>query len=231
VAEPVNPLERYFRNNQGRLIHKWLHYFDIYDRHFAPHRGRDVTVLELGVYHGGSLQMWRDYFGPTARIIGVDIDPRCAGLGGDGVEVLIGDQDDRGWLRHLATERGPFDIVIDDGGHTMTQLVGSFEELWPAVHVGGVYLAEDIHTSYLPAYGGRAHGAGTFIQHVKALVDDLNAWDSEGAVPVTDWTRTIGGMHLYDKIAVFDKAAVTEPRHAMTGSPSFDDPLVEDNRL
>ena len=63
-----NPLETYFRNNQGRLIHKWLHYFDIYDRHLSRFRGQDVHVVEIGVAGGGSLGMWREYFGPSARI-------------------------------------------------------------------------------------------------------------------------------------------------------------------
>ena len=53
----MNPLERYFRRNHGRLIHKWVHYFDIYDRHFSRFRGRPIVVLEFGVFHGGSLQM------------------------------------------------------------------------------------------------------------------------------------------------------------------------------
>ena len=83
MTEP-NPLERYFRANQDRLIHKWVHYFEIYHRHFDRFRGRPVTILEFGVSHGGSLQMWRDYFGDQARLYGADIDPRCADLAGPG---------------------------------------------------------------------------------------------------------------------------------------------------
>ena len=57
MRSKTNPLETYFRANQGRLIHKWMHYFDIYDRHFSRFRGRPIVVLEFGVFHGGSLQM------------------------------------------------------------------------------------------------------------------------------------------------------------------------------
>ena len=67
-----------FLTNDQRLIHKWTHYFGISDRHFSRFRGKNEVVLEFGVSHGGSLQMWRDYFGPNVRICGVDIDPRCA---------------------------------------------------------------------------------------------------------------------------------------------------------
>src|SRR5580765_8811 len=102
-----NPLEAFFHANQGRLIDKWHHYFDIYHRHFQQFRGREITIVEFGVYHGGSLQMWADYFGPKARIVGVDILPQCAELTGPQVEVYIGDQADRDFLRDLAKKVGP----------------------------------------------------------------------------------------------------------------------------
>ncbi len=77
-----NPLAEYFFNNPGRLIHKWHHYFDIYHRHFARFRGRSPVVVEIGVFHGGSLQMWHHYFGPGTRVVGratAGSSPRCAG--------------------------------------------------------------------------------------------------------------------------------------------------------
>jgi hypothetical protein len=76
----MNTLRDYFEHNPGRLMHKWLHYFDIYERHFARFRGREIHMMEIGVYHGGSLQMWKHYFGPKATIYGVDIDPGCRSL-------------------------------------------------------------------------------------------------------------------------------------------------------
>ena len=72
-----NPLEKYFRSNKKRLIHKWLHYFEIYHRHFERFRGKPVTVLEFGVSQGGSLEMWRSYFGDRCHIYGVDIAEVC----------------------------------------------------------------------------------------------------------------------------------------------------------
>lgn len=145
-----NPLQEYFRHNSGRLIHKWVHYFDIYHRHFAPYRNRPVTVVEFGVYQGGSLQMWRNYFGPDARIVGVDIDPRCASMSGPGIEVVLGDQEDRAFLSRLREQVGPIDVLIEDGGHTMAQQIATFEQMWPAIRDGGVFLIEDLHTSYWP---------------------------------------------------------------------------------
>jgi Methyltransferase domain len=218
-----NPLEVYFRANQGRLIHKWIHYFDIYDRHFSPYRGRKVNIVEFGVSHGGSLQMWRDYFGHRATITGVDVDPRCAKFTGNGVNVVIGDQENRKFLNDLADRVGGIDIVIDDGGHTMGQQIATFEELWPRVRDGGIFLVEDLHTSYWPKYDGGYKRSGTFIEYAKNLIDQQHAWHSRDleSFKVDDYTRSIRGMHIYDSVIVFDKEHVSKPMHEKTGKPSF----------
>ena len=223
MASRRNPLEDYFTHNDGRLIHKWMHYFAIYDRHFAPYRRKPITVVEFGVSHGGSLQMWKWYFGKRARIIGVDIDPRCRDLAEDRVEVVIGDQADRDFLRSLRERVGAIDVLIEDGGHQMTQQIATFEEMWPAVRPGGVYLAEDLHTSYWDNYGGGYRRPGTFIEYAKNLVDQVNAYHARGDEgPLADvYTETIAGMHVYDSIIVFDKDDVSRPHAEMTGHASF----------
>src|SRR5271168_3886972 len=96
-----NPLRSFFEERTaGRGIWKWDHYFDIYDRHFSKFRNTDVHVLEIGIYSGGSLDMWRNYFGAGSHIYGVDIEPDCQAYESDGVRILIGDQADRSfWSR------------------------------------------------------------------------------------------------------------------------------------
>jgi cephalosporin hydroxylase len=220
-----NPLERYFRANQGRRIHKWMHYFDAYHRHFERFRGRSVTVVEFGVSQGGSLQMWRSYFGRDSQIVGVDIDPRCQAFEEPGIRVRIGDQEDRDFLRALAAEVGPIDIVIDDGGHTMAQQIATFEVLYPMLRPDGVFLVEDVHTSYWPHYSGGVRKEGTFIEYAKRLVDQLTAWHSkEPEFVVDDFTRTTRSMHFYDRIVVFERAIVGPPRHKATGTRTFGGP-------
>lgn len=217
-----NPLEEYFEANEGQLIHKWMHYFEIYHRHFERFRGGPVTVLEFGVYHGGSLQMWKHYFGPDARIVGVDINPACKELVDDQIEIVIGDQEDRVFLAALRERLGPVDIVIDDGGHTMAQQIATFEEMFQAVRNGGVYLVEDLHTSYWEEYGGGFRVAGSFVEYAKDLVDQLHGWHiRDDPPPVTDYTRQIRGMHVYDSVIVFDKDDVPPPDVRKTGKESF----------
>jgi len=225
VSPQKNPLETYFRKNTGRLIHKWVHYFDIYDRHFSPFRGKAITVVEFGVQHGGSLQLWRHYFGKKARIFGIDIDPRCLDAAGPGITVLIGDQADRDFLRKVRDRVGPIDILIEDGGHTMEQQRATFDVLWPAIADGGVFLIEDLHTSYWASYGGGYQRPGTFIEFSKDLIDQQNAWHAEpdSGLVVDDYTRSIRGMHVYDSIIVFDKGDVVPPHHERTGTPLFDE--------
>ena len=72
-----------------------------------------------------------------------DINPACKALEEDQIEIVIGDQEDRAFLAELRERIGPADIVIDDGGHTMAQQIATFEEMFPAVRNGGVYLVED----------------------------------------------------------------------------------------
>ena len=91
LENPGNPLLNYFIRSTGRPIYKWLDYFEVYERVFSRYLGRDLTVLEIGVQNGGSTCMWQEYFGPKAKIIGLDIDPKCKELEKEGFEIWLGD--------------------------------------------------------------------------------------------------------------------------------------------
>jgi cephalosporin hydroxylase len=215
----MNVLEEYFMRNTGRMIHKWKHYFEIYDRHFSRFRNRDVHIVEFGVSHGGSLQMWKHYFGPRARIFGVDINPHCKQFEDEQVEIFIGDQEDRGFLQELAKKIHRIDILIDDGGHTMQQQISTFEELFPCIHRSGVYLCEDLHTSYWPDFGGGYKAPGTFIEYSKNFVDYIHAWHSRQTdlLQVTEFTKSVHSLHYYNSILVIEKRPTERPFHLKTG--------------
>jgi hypothetical protein len=216
-----NPLEEYFFDNPGRLIDKWHHYFEIYHRHFERFRGRSPVVVEIGVFHGGSLQMWRDYFGKGAHIVGVDVNPECRMLAGESMTVLIGDQADRRFLAELRERFPRIDIVIDDGGHTMDQQITTFEELYPHVQPDGVYLCEDLHTSYLAQFGGGHRRDGSFIEYSKALVDGLHGWHWSKGAASDAFTRSTFALHFYDSVLVAEKRPIPPPVHSKTGTPFF----------
>jgi hypothetical protein len=217
----TNPLRDFFEHGEHHEIDKWMHYFDVYDRHFARFRGNSPVVLEFGIFHGGSLQMWRDYFGPGSVIHGVDINPACSRLATTDTTIHIGDQEDRDFLRRLLDDVGvPVDVVIEDGGHEFGQQIATFEEIYPRMAPDGVFLIEDLHTSYWRVYGGGLRKPGTFIEYAKGLIDRLNAWhvDERGFTP-DDFTRTTRSMHLYPSIVVFERGAISAPESRQSGEP------------
>ena len=199
-----------FLTNDARLIHKWKHYFPVYERHFRDFVYKPVTFLEIGCGLGGSLQMWKRYFGPHARIIGIDILPRCKEYEEDQIDVRIGPQQDTTFLQSLIDEFGTPDIVLDDGSHVMSHVVSSFQYLYPRTAKNGIYMVEDLHTAYWEEYGGGLHHPGSFMELCKHLMDELNADHSRDALPPTEFTRTTLSMHFYDSIAVFERGSHTK---------------------
>ena len=221
----MNDLKKYAEENTGRRIFKWEHYFEIYERHFSRYRGKEVNIVEFGVYQGGSLRMWKHYFGAKAKIFGIDINPRCRELAEEGVEIITGDQEDRSFLRSLAGKLPKIDILIDDGGHTMAQQINTFEELFPHIDPNGVYLCEDLHTSYKPEWGGGYRRRGTYIEYSKNFIDYLHAWHAPGSggLKVTDFTRTVHSLHYYDSVLVIEKRPIGKPVIMNTGTDSIPD--------
>jgi len=218
----MNDLEKFFKENTGRRINKWNHYFEIYDRHFSKFRGKEVHIVEFGVSQGGSLRMWKDYFGPKCKIYGIDINPRCQMAEEDGVEIYIGDQEDRKFLRSLAEEIPHIDILIDDGGHEMKQQINTFEELFPYIDENGVYLCEDLHTSYQWDLGGGYKKKRSFIEYSKNFIDYINAWHSKTSrLKVSEFTKSAQSLHYYDSVLVIEKRKMTKPFDSHTGIEEF----------
>lgn len=225
----MNDLEGFFASRKARDIHKWTNYFDIYERHLSPFRGQPIVMLEIGVCEGGSLRMWRSYFGDAATLIGVDINEACRAFADTRIHIEIGDQQNPAFLERLAATYGPFDIVLDDGGHTMRQQIVTIETLFPHVKEGGVFIVEDTHTSYWPGFGIAT--SESFMDYTKRLVDAVNGWFIvSGRQPVTTWTRTVRGLHVYPSVVVLDKGVVVEPRLVRSGeerpSGSFHESFV-----
>lgn len=215
-----DPLFAFFSANKaGLVLDKWIHYFPIYTRHLSPYAGRPVSVLEIGVYRGGSMRMWSRFFGPQVRLVGVDIDP-VALISADQYTVILADQADPEAMRELAEEHGPFDVIIDDGGHSMVQQITSIETLFPMLNEGGIYLVEDCHTSYWDEFGGGRGREGTFMEWVKSHLDDLNGYHQDNAVDPL-WTRQVDGIHVYDSVVVVDKKKRFAPFAEQNGGADF----------
>ncbi len=210
-------LAKIFFSNRGQVIHKWVHYLEIYERHLARFRDTPVRMLEIGVSKGGSLAMWRQYFGGRATIFGIDIDPQCVHCVSPPNQVRIGSQDDPQFMRSVVAEMGAPDVVLDDGSHIGRHQRASFDILFPMLNDGGLYIIEDLHTAYWPGlYQGGHRRAGTAIEHLKEMIDDLHAWyhTRPTTTPAKDH---IGAIHVYDSIAVIEKRRKERPGHISIG--------------
>ncbi|HJT91696.1 MAG TPA: class I SAM-dependent methyltransferase [Mycobacterium sp.] len=157
------------------------HYTKIYERYLD--RRRAITLLELGVWEGESLRMWREYL-PHATIIGVDKHDR--GIQVDGTHIYVADQADVRELGLIADRFGGFDVIIDDASHISSKTIASFQILYRHLRPGGLYFVEDLQTSYDPVNYGRSEASQdpdqppvgpqrwTAMQFCQRLADEVN---------------------------------------------------------
>jgi cephalosporin hydroxylase len=214
-----------FLTNRGKPIGKWVHYFSVYERHLAAKRNQSLFVLEIGVAGGGSGQMWSRFFGPRTQVVGIDIDPACAAHEGLGVAVRIGSQSDPAFLSRILDEFGVPDVVIDDGSHRMTDILATFQRIFPLMPKNSVYIVEDLHTAYWKSYGGGRDNPGTFINVCKHFVDQINAfWGKEDGMTPDLITQDVFGISFYDSMVVIEKGGV-KWREAPVIGEGFNNPL------
>ncbi|MBB96227.1 MAG: hypothetical protein CML68_16750 [Rhodobacteraceae bacterium] len=206
-----------FANNQGAVVHKWHHYIPIYDRYFAPWRNTPVRFLEIGVNKGGSLQMWRRYFGDAAVLYGIDINPDCARFDGQAGQVRIGSQADPDFLNQVVDEMGGVDVILDDGSHQMPHVRASFQVLFPRLETGGIYMVEDLHTAYIDKFGGGYRNSANFFRFLRELTDDMHHWYHKKGLRHPEYEASFSGIHVHDSIAVIDKMPTHRPVHSRVG--------------
>jgi len=220
-----------FLNSNDKLIHKFEHYFPIYERHFKDYVNKSIVFLEIGVSEGGSLQLWRKFFGPYAVIVGIDIDPNCKRHESAGINIRIGDQSDPKFLDSIIKEFGVPDIVLDDGSHIQNHVLTSFLHLYPKLSKNGVYLVEDLYTAYWPEFGGGIENSSTFINFSKHCVDKLNAYYSRGSIQsdlITTQTRSIS---FYDSIVCYEKGLINRRNLTPRSKNSTDADAVKSQKV
>jgi hypothetical protein len=210
-------------------VHKWHHYFDIYTKHFGRYRDRPIRMLEIGVFRGGSLRMWKNYFHADSTIVGIDIDKSCQAheIADQNVFVRIGSQADAHFLDEVNSEFGPFDIILDDGSHKTHHQIISFGALFrSALKDGGCYMVEDTHSNYWLKH---VDSDETFIDLSKQMVDMLHEpylghketnfrqghADAIGQMELSYLGANLGGIAFYDSIVVFDKKKRKLPKNEL----------------
>ena len=149
-------------------------FVDIYDFYFKNLKDKKINILEIGVDNGDSLRLWRDYFS-KANICGLDIIKKDFII--NDVEILCGDQSDIKFLSSIVDKYKKFDIIIDDGSHVSKHIITSFNYLFEHLNVNGLYIIEDLQTSYFPRYGGNRLNLNkkkTSMNFLKSLTDSIN---------------------------------------------------------
>jgi len=216
----MESMRQIFDSLHNKLIHKWDHYLEVYDLYFNKYRGKEVHVLEIGISQGGSIELWKKYFGDSLHLYGVDINPRCKELEENGVTIFIGEQEDKDFLRRLKNSIPKLDILIDDGGHTMLQQIITFEEMFSHVKDDGIYLCEDTQTSYMYPYHGGYKKKNTFIEYSKNFIDYLHAWHSENKrkLNINEFTRSAYGIHYYTGMVIIEKKIMNAPFDVQRGN-------------
>ena len=147
-------------------------YFEVYDRIFQKYIDQNITFVEIGILDGGSLDLWKKFFGKNARIIGIDLNPESKKFEKDGIEIFIGDQSSSIFWKQFYEKIGKVDIVLDDGGHKNDQQIKTAINSIPNINDGGLLVVEDTHTSYKNEFGNPSKYS--FISFSKKLIDDVN---------------------------------------------------------
>jgi len=187
----LGQLSKRHGSDKESLYHQ---YAKPYEQYLGSLRHKPIKLLELGIASGASIRMWKDYFS-TATIYGVDCDLSQSGLVSDRrVKVFELDQTDEAGLTAIADESGGFDVIVDDASHISSKTIASFKILWPLLKSGGLYVIEDLQTSYDPVHYTSEeacvdpdgpplpNGGLTAVQFCKRLVDEVN-YDLSG-----NWT-------------------------------------------
>ncbi len=163
-----NPLLDFFLHKTHRGMTKWIHYFDAYLPHLrALNDKSSIRVLEIGVFSGGSLEMYRHFFsGKELHIVGVDINEECRSFAAPDTDIEIGDQEDLAFWQQFKTRHAAFDLIVDDGGHSCEQQIATFESLFDLLNPGGVYIVEDIGGSSNNRFLAYLSGLLTLLNHI-----------------------------------------------------------------
>lgn len=194
----------------GAPCQKYAHYLPAYRNEFSL--PVVTSVLEIGVAAGGSLRYWAKLF-PDARVVGIDIDPRCKKHERDHIHVRIGSQGNVEFLRKVAAEFGPFDIILDDGSHKFKDQKASFVYLWQHLRKPGCYCVEDLHANYWFGCNPCSAMFGGFVAYASRIAHVLNAnWYSKrhpirqliGHMPVS--VDDVAKVVFYDSMVFIHKA-------------------------
>jgi len=178
-------------------------YFQVYEEIFSKYVGKEITFVEVGVLHGGSLFMWKEYFGEKARIIGIDLNSKAKELEKHGFEIYIGSQSDKSFWNNFFNKVGKIDVLLDDGGHSNVQQIITLNQAINNINDNGLVVTEDVHTSYLKKFGNPSKYS--FVNYSKSLVDVVNSrFPGTQIKKNNNFSNKIYSVSFYESITVIN---------------------------
>ena len=181
-------------------------FLEIYEIFFKNLRDKEINILEIGVDNGDSLRLWRDYFS-KAKICGIDIVKKEFKI--KDVEILCGDQSDHNFLTEVVEKFKNFDVIIDDGSHVSKHIIASFNFLFKYLNQNGLYIIEDLQTSYIPRFGGSRFNLdkkNTSMNFLKSLTDSINYEHKDRPFfKKKKFDGMIKYVHFYQNISIVKK--------------------------
>jgi hypothetical protein len=172
----MKTLEQIHNEPFDKVSDKWSIYLREYDRLFSPMRDKPISLLEIGIQNGGSLERWSTYFAHGQRFVGCDINPDCERLvyNDPRIHLIVGDANQSDTTARILTCAPRFDIVIEDGSHTSGDIVRAFANFFPHIEDGGLFIAEDLHCSYWKTFDGGLFHPYSSMAFFKRLADVIN---------------------------------------------------------
>lgn len=192
-----NDLYKFYSGSPYRSV-KHSNYFKIYEDLLSKYRGREIVFVEVGIHNGGSLFMWRKFFGESARIIGIDLNPEAKIFEDHGFEIFIGSQSDSKFWKNFYKEVGKIDILLDDGGHTYDQQIITVNSSVENINNAGMIIIEDTHTSYFKKFGYPTKYS--FINWIKKLIDNINSRSNDININNALYSESIFSIEIFDSI-------------------------------
>jgi len=222
----TNDVYECYQNSKFLSI-KHSSYFEVYQKLLSRYKGSDLIFVEVGVLNGGSLFMWREFFGTQARIIGIDLNPQAKKWERFGFEVHIGSQSDINFWKNFFINVGKIDVLIDDGGHTNEQQIITSECAISNIKDGGLLIVEDVHASYLGDFGNPSKYS--FVNYAKNLIDIIGTRYSGLKTSENNMINMIHSISFYESIVCFSVDRTKCEKSFVTSNNGITD-MAEDFR-
>ena len=194
-------LYKLFRKSKKYSI-KWSNYFQVYEKKFSKYRNKKIKFVEIGVANGGSLFMWKNYFGKKAKIIGIDLNPNAKKLEKYGFKIYIGNQSDKKFWDKFYKKEGKIDLILDDGGHKNLQQISTVHHSIPFIRDGGKIIVEDTSTSYLKKEFNNP-SKYSFINYSKKIIDIIHRRSPLLKKNLNIYAKKIFQIEFFESIVVF----------------------------